>query len=254
MSIKIAIPKKEYLFPLLSNFENSKKEFDFEILFANEEQIAEMLLEQKIDIGFLDPLSYGNLLLKDDFEILPTTCLSVLGFSKLCTIYFSNNLVEVSYLIANKNDAFLATIAKILISEKFNFDPEIKYLSDSLPSELKSNEAIVLTEQNNNFPISIDLSEEWEDSFETILPIGFWVIKANQIDTNYKQLTKSLFLYNDAPVLPIVEEVHTQKAHYERQGEIYYTFSESIESAIDNLLELLYQKGFLDEMTDSKIN
>lgn len=254
MPIKIAIPNKDYLLPLLSNFENTRQEFDFEIFFANEEQISEMLLEDKIDAGFLDPLSYGNLLLKDDFEILPTTCFTSFGFSKICTIAFSDNLIEVNSLLADKNETFLATIAKILISEKFNFEPQIIYYEEMAPKELKNTEAIVLTKQINNFPISLDLSEEWEDSFETLLPIGFWVIRSSQQNSQLKELTKSLFSYYDTPTIPITEEVLTKNAHYERQGELNYLFSEKVESAIDNLLELLYQKGYLDEMTDSKIN
>jgi predicted solute-binding protein len=254
MSIKIAIPDKIYLKPLINNFPEVTSKLDCELIFKDENEIVDLLKKSEIDIGFLDPLHYGKLIMDDEFDLLSSTCFSAKGFTKFANIYFKENLVAIHTLAINNKEDYIATIAQILLEDKYNFDIKIEQFKDVLNYIPQECDAVLTTTDKQISEHSLDLTEEWYDNFEFELPIGFWVT-AHQDDTElFKFLTNEIFDKNLNKKEEVLEEVHTRNAHYERSGEINYQFTDNTEKAIDDVLEILYQLGYLEEITDTRIS
>jgi predicted solute-binding protein len=254
MAIRIAVPTKKYFKPLIDNFDKIKDQYDLELLIAPEDKVAEMLMEGEAEIGLLNPLDYGKLLLSNEFEIIPTTCLSAASYSDLEKIYFAENLTSISSIGLETKDPFLELITKITLLEKYNFETNSSIFEGSAEKALKKFDAVLSSEIIPGKPNSLDLTEEWFDTFEYELPLGFWVTRMDADTKTFAEVTLKIAKEELPDTLPMVEEVKKADTNYEREGIIKLQFDRSTESAIDDILELFYQLGYLDEMIDAKIS
>jgi hypothetical protein len=251
MPIRIAFPEKHYFKPLIDNVSKVISDYDTNIEFVNEEKAMKMLDSGEVELAFLNPLTYGNLTSLENFSILPTTCLSAANYSNLEKIYLNDNLKVIETFGIHSDTFFLEYITKIILIEKFDFDIKAEYYDDIAEYNLFKFDAF-LSEENISTLKSLDLTEEWFDSFEFELPLGFWVAKKNADTEKLKEITFKLAT-NDLENVRVYEEVHNGDLEYEREGFIKYRFDAQTEKAIDEILELFYEMGLMEEMKDSKV-
>ncbi len=225
-----------------------------EIVFGEEDSIAELLSISEADIALLNPLSYGKLLLNGEYDLIPTTCISTLSYTDLEKIYFGNNLIEINSLGLPEPNNFLEIITKVILQEKYNFEVTSNLFEGSAVEALDKFNAILTNEKISDNFNSLDLTEEWFDTFEHELPLGFWVARPGENSELLTQITREISAQNLSASQSVQENVSKSNTSYEREGEIKYTFDTKTEEAIDNILELLYQLGYLEEMTDAKIS
>lgn len=254
MAIKIAIPDKEYFRPLVGNHSFLVQAEEIDITFLPEDDIPELLDKGFADLALLNPLNYGKLLLNEEYDIIPTKCLSGVSFSELEKIYFAENLTGISSVGINEKSSFLEIISKIILQEKYNFETQFNPTKGSLQEALLLFDAVLTSQKIPGKINSLDLTEEWFDTFEFELPLGFWVAKKSDNLEKFTDLTHKIAQENLADFVPLWEEIQNSSTNYEREGRIKYQFDSDTEAAIDQILELLYQLGYLDEMTDSKIS
>lgn len=255
MPIKIAFPKKEYYKVLIENFQEIEKKFDLEMIFCNDKEAADLLKTGGADLALLNPLTYGLILQSDEYKLLPSTCISAINFTNLEKVYFAENLKFISTVAMESDDLFIALITKLILLEKYNFETKTSVFNGKVKDALKQYEAYVTTKTCDKTHSPLDLSEEWFDTLEYELPLGFWVIK-NDSDSDSdlmmnitKELSKEELPYS----IKVNEHILENETDYQREGEIKYQFDSQTETAIDNIMELLYQLGYLDDIADSKI-
>lgn len=252
--IKIAVPDNDYFKILTENLKEVSAQYDLELIIAKENKIDELLINEEADIALMNPLNYGKLLLNGEYGLIPTTCISALGYSDLIKIYFGQNLKSITKLGIGNEEPFLELIAKIILMEKYNFDVTVSRFTGNKEDALKQYDAILTYDKIENYSSSLDLSEEWTDTFEYELPFGFWVSRVSENAEKYAEITRAIAAKNLPNAQSMHEDIRKAETNYEREGEIKYLFDNKTEDAIDNILEILYQLGYLEEMTDSKIS
>ncbi|OGU58887.1 MAG: hypothetical protein A2X64_01930 [Ignavibacteria bacterium GWF2_33_9] len=251
--IKIAVPNKNYFKILIDNFSNKASEYGLELMQTSETEIEKLLVNDQIDIALLNPLNYGKSLLSDEFELIPTTCLSGVNFTDLEHIYFSKNLVNIHNLGIKENEKYISLITKIVLSEKYNFEI-ITDTYENAANDFHKFDAILTDEKIEGNQNHLDLCEEWHDAAEYELPLGFWVAKKGHDAELYAKIINEIAsdeLKDQSLVNENIVKTHTT---YKRDGFIKYKFDTDTENAIDNVMELLYQLGYLKEITESKIS
>lgn len=253
MPMKIAFPKKEYYKVLIENFQEIKNKFDLEIIYCNDKEASDLLKTGGTDLALLNPLTYGLILQSDEYKLIPTTCLSAINFTNLEKLYFAENLKFISNVAMESNDLFIALITKLILLEKYNFETKTSVFDGNVKDVLRKYEAYVTTKTCDKTHSPLDLTEEWFDTLEYELPLGFWVIKNDSDSELMMNITKELSKTDLPFSIKINEHIHENETDYQREGEIKYQFNSQTETAIDNIMELLYQLGYLDDIADSKI-
>ncbi|MEN6296121.1 MAG: MqnA/MqnD/SBP family protein [Chloroherpetonaceae bacterium] len=253
MSIKIAVPEGKYINNLIANIDAAKNKYNLELIYAKEKDIPQLLLNKSADLSIMNPLNYGKLLETEPFRMLPTTCINALGFSRLATISFKEDLMELKKIAAPDKDSFLAIATKIIYDEKYDFGIKLVELSKEEKKSSISFDAELSYEENIEYPSTMDLTEEWSDNFNYAMPIAFWVISESADVELMKNITQELIL-KDLPNPQVIHEhYHRGAISYERQGLIQWQFSPELEKAIDDTLELLFQLNYLTLLSDSHI-
>ena len=253
MAIKIAVPKGKYIENLISNLVETSKHYDLELIYSKENDIPNLLLNKSIDLALMNPLNYGKILESEPFRIVPTTCIAADGFSKLATIVFEENLIELKKIAVPEKDSFLAIATKIIYDEKYDFGIKLIEQSDEKPKNTNDYDAVLSYEKDMEKPGTMDLTEEWADNFEFAMPVAFWVMSEKADTEHIKKITNSLTKKDLTNPEVIHEHYHSGALSYERQGEIHWNFYTEFEKIIDDTLELLFQLNYLKLLSDSHI-
>ena len=230
--MKIAYSSNE-LSELLIRKENQQVNQD--ILILQESEIEKLLVNGKIKIALVNPLMYGRIRQKKDVRILPINSLMLEDFTNILSLNISHNIKEHNKLKAIVENEYLICIAKILLAERYNI--QVKEISSFEGSELKLNDSNA----------TLDISEDWFESFKHLLPIYFWVVALDedllQIE-EYHNLIKPLCYPNDE---------YIQSSDGLREGRIIRNWVSESEDSIDNTLDILFYHNYLENMMDSKI-
>ena len=253
MAIKIAVPKGKYIENLISNLVETSRVYGVELIYSKENDIPNLFLSKSIDLALMNPLNYGKLVETEPFHIIPTTCVAANGFSRLATIVFEENLIELKKIAVPEKESFLAIATKIIYDEKYDFS--IKLIEQTLdkPNNANDYDAALSFEKDIEKTGTMDLTEEWTDNFEFAMPLAFWVMSEKADAEQMKKITNSLIKKDLANPEVIFEHYHSGALSYERQGEIHWNFYPEFEKVIDDTLELLYQLNYLKLLSDSHI-
>lgn len=253
MAIKIAVPTGKYINNLIANIDEASKLYDLDLIYAREKDIPTLFLNHSIDLALMNPLNYGKLLETNPYSILPTTCIAAQGFSRLATIIFEANLIELKKIAVLDKDSFLAIATKIIYDEKYDFGIKLIEQNSGKSSGGNTYDAVLSFEKDIENPSTMDLTEEWTDNFALEMPLAFWVIPENTDIELMKNITLSLIKKETPNPEVIHEHFHSGALSYERQGEIHWRFYPELEKAIDDTLELLFQLNYLKLLSDSHI-
>lgn len=250
MSIKVYFPKNEYLTKLVRNFDELSTKYDL-VEFHEVENLIEALNNNEIDLALVDPLTYSKISSEQDYFIVPTKCLGAIGYTKIITIYFGQHLRKVESLAYSPGDEFFAILSNILLNEKYSFDVKPIKMANISINTLEKFDAILSTDKFD-YNNTLDLTEEWFDAFESSLPISFWIVSEKYANDLIIEITNELFNHQDQENLTInlFDDIAN---HYEREGVISYEFSDGFINSLDEIIQLFYQLGIVDDMKELKI-
>src|SRR5690606_37960920 len=94
---------------------------------------------------------------------------------------------------------------------------------------------------------TLDLSEDWFESFKIKLPIYFWVVivdEENLTLEEYQDITNNFCFKNDETIT---------SSNNEREGRIIRNWEEDAEDVLDNTLEVLFYHNVAEEIHACKI-
>lgn len=251
MSLKIYIPPNNYLSNFSYNISQLSREFDI-ILADKNIDLMELLNNNELDLALVDPLTYANIMSETEFAVVPSKCLAIAGYSGIASIYFAKYLRKIESLAFHPNNKFFAILSSIILKEKYSFDIKAIELNDISINELKRYDTILDTNMYDNFNNSLDLTEEWFDTFEYPLPIAFWITPVHSDFDTITQITNSLYNSNKPEEL-INDLKKISNSYYEREGLIINNFSMEIIKSIEEIIELFFQLGIIDNIKDVRI-
>jgi len=253
MNIKIAIPDN----PIYSRFLTKKDEvcnkYDVSIFELDDSKCFELFLANKVDALLTNPLTFGLHVGKADMSIIPEGSISASGFSEIGSIIFRKDLKTFNTLSTTDKESYLFHTAMILLSEKYDMEPEVIVSEGSGAEMLESSDAAFILEKSSANNNSLDLGEEWYDTFEMPLVLGFWVCKTEEQLENLGEVIKELCDFDGKNEIDIVEEIGSDGETPKRQGKISYEFNKEFEDALAQTFHFLFYHQLIPEIPDIKI-
>ena len=137
----------------------------------------EMLLADTADIVITSPLEYASTLGVVDYALVPQFGVFTGGFAGMLNLMFNQRLTSINSVAVHQPHGFAALIARIVLLEKHNLAPRLIPVpaNSTVDQMLAVADAALVAGDNAIFDDSgkrsmFDLSDEWEDMAETMLP------------------------------------------------------------------------------------
>lgn len=253
MSIRIAVPNNKIYRKLYSNIDELKKEFDISLKIVSEQQCSELFKANLADIALLTPLGYGAGLGKADYRIIPGVCLSYEGYNGFASICFKEGLSHIKSIASPAADDFLMLTGKILMSERYNVLLPLIKKNATVKELLKEYDSVIYWEDNEKIQLKLDVCEMWQDSFETPLPVAFWVALAEEYPDDAVEIVNRLMDKTVKPVEEITEFDYPDEQYEARFGNIYHQWNEKIMESMEHILQMLYYYQMFKDIPAIKI-
>lgn len=205
------------------------------LLKLQQNQIEDNILNEKIDLALVNPMTYIQIKKKKDVRVIPFSPLFLDDYTNIASLNITRNSKEQKKLSNSIDNDYIFNISRILMSERY----QIQVMN----TPISGGSEIVYNSDNS----MLDISEDWKDSFKISLPIYFWVAVI-------KEEIQPLETY-----LNIIKSIAIQQNSYisnedkSREGLIVREWSEECESSLDNLYEVLFYHNIADEIHASKI-
>lgn len=248
--MKIAIPNNNIYKQLFFNAEDVAKELGIELIKTSEQQVAKLFHENKVQAAFLSPIGYGMGAGEADYRIVPVNPLALNGYTRAASTFFRQNLATIRTCGCENPDDYIMQIGKILLAERYGIIVDLKKAESTKPKEILENFDSAMTYKKSFLEDSaLDITEDWNDSYRMPLVMGAWVVRNEEEPENIER-TIELFA---ADSLPKKKEVTDKQGEFEpRMGEIIYEWSEAIENAYDETLEILFYHQVLPVIASVK--
>jgi hypothetical protein len=215
--------------------ENISSNEDFQLVNLKQTEIEEKIRNGLLDGGLVDPITYSNLKKNVDVRIIPTTCLFLEDYSDTFGLKITNSHKELNKLSLNFESEYLYNISKILLNERYEID--IMNVPSNGGSEIVY----------DNSQATLDISEDWYESFKYALPMLFWVVK---YEDGKVPVEDYINLFN---AISISENEVKSTPDNTRMGRIIRNWETICENSLDETLELLYYNNLVNELQCSKI-
>ncbi len=248
MKYKIAITDFPAFNVLHENISDAKETFDFDYFKVSEMAAADMLLSGKSNLALLTPTAFATISKKGNWRILNSTILVSKGYSEQLSISFKQSLKSIESIFAEESIQHIENIIKILFAERFDIDVEFLHKA----SDRQKADGVLCSKSGEHSELSIDISEDWYDTFEFALPLAFWVVPAELEDYSVVNLTHKLKDELTPDVEPI-SELSDNSKYEARSGEIFWGWNDEVEQAIDETVDLLYYHHCISDIIDIKI-
>ncbi len=249
--INIAIPNYKFLEPIVFNLKQYEKDSNLRVFEVAESDCYELLSTNRVDVALFTPLDYGKILKSADLRIIPTVCYALEGFTGIFSLYFKSGLDNIDKCPAPANDDYLTAIFKILLAEKYEIHTEILKSKKTLQELIEEFKVALHFGNDDNIAPSMDLSEEWYDSYETILPVCFWVVRNEEEPENIVEFVSLIKKITAQEFIPVSKyDISTNE---DRTGNILLKWSDEIEKSLEEVLDMLYFYQYIPEIPEIKL-
>ena len=251
--MKIAVPNNPAFAPLYNNTEFTGKVSDLQIFKVKEKDTHKLLLDKKVDAALLSPLGYGYGYQDAEFRIIPETALSTVDYTGLASIFFKHGLKEVSKVASNTPDDFMIKIGGLLLAEKYGFDIELFEAQGNREEILKKYDAAILWGKSDSTENALDISDEWFDTFEMPLPLLAWVTWEDNVPEKLVQYLRNIADKNIEKEETKYETIDKKVDFNLRHGHLFWTWTEEVEKAFEQILHFLYFHQFFSHIPAVKV-
>lgn len=252
MAFRILVPYNFLMPELLANIESVCKERSIDLIKTDEKTCIEQFLLNRGSLALLSPLGYGSGVKSADFRIIPTNAAGLVGYSGRASLYFKSGLVSLDKIGTQFPDDFIMQIGKILLSERYEMETELELCKGSVEDILSKYSAAMAYGVDNKFS-SMDISEDWFETFEIPLPLGVWVSRNEEEPEDVVELTK-LFAMEQLPEeIDITHNDPEFAAEARGEGQLLTLWNDDMKLAFEQTMELLYYHRLLPEIPAVKI-
>ncbi len=171
--------------PLHYVLENKIMPHDFNIIKGNEEETARRLKRGEVEIAQISPLEYA--LNPGEYVVIPDICVACENSLQSVLLFFNVGETEFKNVAFNTKNKMAKLLAKVLIFEKYEMEPDFINTDDGVEKLLKQYDAVLSVGdsaliEKQQLPNFFDLGEEWLDFTGLPLITTFWVAKNENID------------------------------------------------------------------------
>lgn len=237
--LKIAIPTTPSITPYIEKAISVLKSEGFNVVLATESEVEDLLHRNYVDLAFTTPLGYGRGVTVVDYRIIPSFALAVHGYTNIAGISFLPQIEQLESSSSSTPNDFIYAVGKHLIEERYD-------CKLSTINEPKADVQINWVQDSNSVP-TLDIGEEWEELYNEMLPLGFWVCRPEMIPENISEILSRIYSKDEAPI-EIVEQLSDTAQHFAREGTIIHTFDEKFVSGLEKALEMLYYGQWVPEI------
>lgn len=252
MKKKIYIPNVNVSDIIIANSQVAAQQCSFELIAVDEKTMLKSIINNMADLALVNPLIYGRCMTKADLRIIPSHCLAFVGYNGKTSILFKQEAKDMHQVGAVNVDDYLTIIAKLLFSERYDIEPEFVPFSGNF-SEIPSNISAIVSIGDSVSENSLDMSEDWLDTFEIPLPIAFWVGRNEEIIPEFYDFIK-LSAADDLPKeFPVHEAIDEGTDQFVRSGSVITMWNDEVRSALDQTLQMLYLRTFFTDIPAVKV-
>ncbi|MCK5076004.1 MAG: hypothetical protein KAR38_06490 [Calditrichia bacterium] len=185
---KIGIIENLFIQPLHYVLENKIMSIDYEVIKGSEEEIAKKLKNREVELAEISPVEYAKN--PGEYKVIPDICTAIENFSGDSFLFFNEGKMEFKKMAYATKNKMSRILAKIIINEKFEMEPDIideadgqiqiAELLEKYDAVLIDGEAAIIGKQKyKNF---FNLGEEWVDFTGLPLVTTFWAAKNENIN------------------------------------------------------------------------
>ncbi|MBI2794621.1 MAG: hypothetical protein HYX66_08255 [Ignavibacteria bacterium] len=250
--MRIAIPQNLLYKPLLQNVDVVCEQMGWRVHRASGEDCASLLLNNHVDLALISPLGYGRGVGKVDYRIISEPCISLIDYTAVAGIMFSENAQEIDTIGSRTPKEFLPVIGSLLMREKYEVaDNPVVLAADFSTVDCLIEEYPLV---GNSFPsqIALDIGEEWFDMIELPLPVGLWVYRTDAEIGNIAANVRAMASDTLTNVM-VHESLNGETEYLAREGQINYQWSDEVEQGLDSVLRLFYYYQVLPELPAIKL-
>ncbi len=235
---------------------------NLQIRRVSEDECARLLLANMVEIALLSPLGYGRGVTNSDFRIIPSTACLLRGWTHTGSIIFAQHLGDVHGMASAHPTDYLMQCAAIILDEQYEITAAIESKVGDAKQLLETSEGVLCWQKDEGDLRGLDISEEWDMAFAMPLPMAMWVCRAEYLlDAGSAQPEREAFLLQltrsfAAEQLPDMEQCLEAEAIADtdaREGLIEWKWSEDFEQALDQTLQLLFQRTLLPQIPAIKV-
>lgn len=227
------------------------------IVAQSERECAKLLMNHLVDAALISPLHYGLAATTVDYRIVPTTGLFLSGYTGVASVYFTPNLAEITRCVSASPDDFVITAGRILLAERYGLHPEFTGVDSAAVYEefMKAGCAIGYEGQIPAEP-SLDVSEDWLDSFEVPLPLALWVCRQDDdIPSELPNILRGLATPDLPAEQPVEEHICDNPDHHhepERFGTIQWQWMPDSVEALESVFDIMFYHQLLPVIPEAK--
>ncbi len=250
----IAIPIHNPLYePLIANAQEVCSRRGISLLACQSEQEAsELLLNRHAHCALLTPIGYGAGVARVDYRIIPATCLMLQGLTYQASAYINGKAKLLERAASVHANDYLMQIGAMVVGEKFDQNLMLEQSEGTLMELLSSYDMVLARGFDQAQPIALDISDEWFDLTEESLPVAIWVCRPQDVEDDIMEIIQEI----SADGLPAHEHVHEETLHggnAEREGMIWWRWTEDVEPALNRVFEMLFYMQSVREVPAVKL-
>jgi hypothetical protein len=191
------------------------------------------LLNNRCDIALLNIIDYGLAQKDSDVRIIKGPALCLKGNCGIIGLNFKSGVSEIKSIGEKNLPNILHKITSILLSERYNIESKSLEIKNDADVNIINGEA------------TLDLSEDWADSFAQNLPLYFWCSKSEELSIPGEEAVE---------LLNVLCQTNSEfvENNDDNSGEIIRTWNKELEHDTDEALEIFYYHGILPEIYASK--
>ena len=245
---RIIVSNNSLLKPLYANIVNDD---NYKISALSELKCIDAINSNNFDLALISPLIYAAISKKNEGRIVKSNVLVLEDFSGELTINIAPNKNKLSTIFFEELNEFIIVAAKLLLSERYGIEPQLV----KNPTEAD----IVLTKNSNEKYadyIKLDLTEDWFDTFEVPLVLGFWIASNEIYNTDTVEQINS-FLSQDILATEQIKSYCNDldnENDFERIGFKHWNWNDNFSKALEKTFDLLFYRNFASHIADIKYN
>jgi len=242
--MKIAVMDSPVVSPLLAHVDAVCAELGWTVIRDTEEGCGRRLFNNEVELALVSPLGYAKGVGRVDYRIVPGPCVALSDYTETAGIVFKENVDEIASIAADNPGSYLAFMGFVILREKFEATADTIEQADA-------GSTCVITESDAP-SWTLDISEEWFDMAEALLPIAVWVCRTEADLDKVASAVQRMAQANLADA-DVVEHSESADETFPRQGKIVYRWSDEVEEALEAVMNVLYFHQRTSELPAVKV-
>lgn len=215
------------------------------------------LREHKLDASFLSPIDYARA--SSDYRIIPGIAVSS---RQAIDLHFRESIRTINTLAVDPSSSSEVVLAKIVLAEKFDLEPQIVPVIGSLATMLTKADAALLVGdavllESPSHPNRLDFLELWYETTELPYVHGFWCARENDLSAREIHRIQSSKETGVAALDVIASEASRRQGMNQSAQAIKgyleqfsYEFTDEVRAAVREFLGYAYYHGVLPDIAD----